>query len=204
MFLIRPCFLFLSLAFYNFFFGWNLGIRKAITSQNLCILALFRGRPSLISLAGGFRTSQTISDFFLLLASDCGTAALTHYTLLFSAAAKLLKLGETENSQAAPRQARMLDSLSSPSFLSQGRGLGVEDLLCFPLLCCVGEGARKAHQTPQNYLPFCWNPFRFYKSLGGIVSSLISRVLREFSLSLLSTWCLCRDRRTRSSSLPSD
>lgn len=187
-------FLFLSMA-YNFFAGiW--ASEKAITSRNLCILALFRGRPSLVSLAGGFRTSQTISDFFLLLASDCGTAALTYYTPLFSAASRpghqawqLPKLGETETSLSGSPQAsqnRMLGSLSSPLFLSQGRGLGEEDFLpvCLAMLC-RGRSRKGMPNATKLLTPFAGIPFQFYKSLGGIASPLTSRVLRDFSLSFV-------------------
>ena len=152
-------FLFLSMA-YNFFAGiW--ASEKAITSQNLCILALFRGRPSLVSLAGGFRTSQTISDFFLFLASDCGTAALTYYTPLFSAASRpghqawqLPKLGETETSLSGSPQASQNVGLIVQSFVSvPGEGPWCGGFPpSFPLLCCVGEGAGKACQMPQNFL----------------------------------------------------
>ena len=119
---------------YNFLLRF--GHLKKNTSHSLCILALFRRRPSLISLAGGSRTSQTISDLFHPLASDCGTAALTVHLCFeqlpdsWHQACQLLSQARQKPiTRAAPRQARTWESWSSLLFLSQGRIPGMEDFL---------------------------------------------------------------------------
>lgn len=150
---------------------------------------MFRGRPSLFSLAGGFRTSETTSDFRLLLASDCGAAALTYYTPLFSAASRLghqawqpPKLEETEAYLSGSPRASQNVGLIVQSFVS----VPGEGPCCggfppsFPLaMVCRGRSMKGIPNVTKLLSPFARIPFQFYKILGGIASPLISRVLRE-------------------------
>lgn len=121
---------------------------KKNTSHSLCILALFRRRSSLISLAGGSRTSQTISDLFHPLASDYGTAALTVHLCfqqLPDSGTRLVnsKSGETETNHSGSSQASQNVGIMVQSFVS----VPGEDPWyggfppSFPLLYCVGEEA---------------------------------------------------------------
>lgn len=163
--------------------------------------------PSLVSPPGGIRASQTFSDLFLPLLSDCGTTALTYCSPPFSAASKALAPVSSVLQVRQDRNQSLRWLPDKPGCWMYGPGLCLHpmggslvwEISSHLLLAMLHKGRSLCSHTEccKFTHPFYWSLFlalqwpgccsfsaELWSSHRGILVSL-----------LLLTWCLCGVRK---------